>query len=142
MKKIEGLKYKDYTPTYEVMAQKMIAGEVKKGWELYDSRPVWRIKDLKAVLADLYANKTVATCAHIKTPSYLKYHFGKKAPEVEAFLAKWDVNDKAALEAAGLKPEWVLMVNAKQAHEAVKNEKVKEKEFVHESRKLARQIAG
>ena len=139
MKKIEGLKFKDYTPTYEVMAQKIMAGEVKKGWELYDSRPVWRIKNLKTVIAELYKSGTVATCAHVKTPSYLKYHFGKNAEAVENFLKTWKIDDLKALEAIGLKPEWVLMVDAKKAHDAIKDEKVL-KEFVHEPRKLARQI--
>ena len=135
--------FKHYEPTYVVFAKQMIAGIEKEGWELYDSKAVWRITDLKAVVDKLYSmgDQNLLAAAHLKTPSYIQYHYGKRAKEVAEILKTTPITDRAAIEAQGLRAEHLLMVNARIAHDIIHavDPKNAAKWFKYDSQKLARQ---
>ena len=136
-------RFKEYKPTYQVFAEQMQAGITKQGWELYTSKPVWRITNLKAVVDKLYeiGPAAVLGAAHLKKKSYIQYHYGKKAAEVQKILDVVPVTDRKALEEQGLKAEHLLMVDASAAHTIINHiapESAK-KWFKFESQQLARQ---
>ena len=133
-------KFKPYKTTYEAFAEQLQAGIPKLGWELYDTKPLWRITDLNKVIDALYkmGDCALLTCAHVKTASYIKYHYGKAAAEVSEILKSVPITDRAGIEAKGLKVEHVLMVNAKKAREVL-GDKYKDL-FTFKSQTLARQV--
>lgn len=132
--------YKEYKPTYQVFAEQMQAGIPKLGWELYDSRPVWRITNLKKVIDALYAKGDTAllSCAHLKTKSYIKYHYGRAADKVSEILKTTPITDRKKIQSQGLKAEHLLMVNAKAARELLGDDYADCFEF--SSQKLAKQV--
>lgn len=142
-KKVNVIPFKNYEPTYVVFARQMQEGIEKKGWELYDSKPVWRILNLKAVIDKLYelGDAAVLGAAHLKKQSYIKYHYGKRAAEVQEILATTPITDRKAIEAAGLKAEHLLMVDASAAHTIINHidPAAAKKWFKYESQVLARQ---